>query len=243
MKFTLTTVIAVTALAIIGVFSFIRWQDALNQILGTPIYEKTYQFLLFIIIGGAITGLYKQFTMEQERREKKRTRDEERHNYIRQFIKEIWMETDALYKQTLKINFVSRATLFDINPYKNKNVCVLADPYKQFSSDLYEVISGLELLEQRIKAHADLFSNSTLLINTIGEMQNYLFIRFDEYTKSIWKFTGEPGKLSSDELPYLMEFFGFSSKIHTNAQWHNYFKGNYYQATELLKSLVFEGMD
>jgi hypothetical protein len=72
MKYTLRVLSAVAGLCFLGTICFLLWPTELKQRLGDDVFKLTYQFLLLVVIGGALSFLYQEFQHQREQREAER---------------------------------------------------------------------------------------------------------------------------------------------------------------------------
>ncbi len=66
-------IIAATVLAIILIGLFLIFSRLLSDFMGMEVFKISYEFLLIIVIGGAVSWLFSHRTFEKEAREQKKT--------------------------------------------------------------------------------------------------------------------------------------------------------------------------
>lgn len=199
------------ALALVGVTTFILYHSALEIRLGIEVFKLTYQFLLLIVIGGAISLLYSQFTKRQEEANKIKEREREKRDEKKTLQRKFRTEFIQSYNAAKSIRRLLRArarTVTDINGLKVE--VIKLSPYDRQMQKLVHVQLQFETLKEEAESQKDLFSGVPelqALDQTLETIESYLNLIVGEYEGSYKLFhKGDLQPIS--EFKNLAEFIG-----------------------------------
>ena len=190
------------ALAIVGVTGFIYAHSALEASLGTEVFKLTYQFLLIIVIGGAVSLLYSQFTKIREQARAKRAEEKALQGKFRVgFLQS--------YNAAKSVRRLLRATARTITDGKGPTTeLIKLSPYDRQMQKLVQVQLQFETLKEEAESEKDLFSGVPELQHlhkTLETIESYLNCIVSEYEDSSELFhRGDPQPLC--EFEKLEEF-------------------------------------
>jgi hypothetical protein len=199
------------ALAIVGVIAFILAHSALEVWLGPEVFKLTYQFLLIIVIGGAISLLYSQFTKRQEaankiREQERAKRDEEKT--LQGKFRVGFLQAYNAAKNVRRLLRATARTIADVNGTTTE--VIKLSPYDRQMQKLVQVQLQFETLREEAESEKALFSGVPelqALDETLGTIESYLNDIVGEYEDSYRLFHG--GDLQPvSQFPKLAEFIG-----------------------------------
>ena len=201
----------IIALAIVGVIGFIYAHGALEASLGTEVFKLTYEFLLIIVVGGAISLLYSQFTKRQEKEDKTREQDRAKRAEEKALQGKFRVGFLQSYNAAKSVRRLLRATARTLTDVKGTPTEVIKlSPYDRQMQKLVKVQLQFETLKEEAESEKELFSGVLELQNldeTLGTIESYLRDIVTEYEESYKLFhEGDPQAIS--QFPKLAEFIG-----------------------------------
>ena len=225
-------------LALVGVLHFLiaggSWAEGLDK----DIYKLTYQFLLFIVIGGALSLLYERFTALREAREGKRERERDAREQRRLRLQTIHRDLLSAFSQVKKARRLLRALAvksFD-DPTPSTDM-VEADEY---AKQMLTIIDAQLVLETYVKeAKADiLFESIPGLGDALRQAEKYLGGLIKEFESNFRRFEGVPRTRSLKDLEVLSDFI-----VHKKESEHfkPEFTRPFRRALDALESALFDG--
>src|SRR4029077_3709866 len=119
-KQTLTVIGTVVALSLLGIIAFLVKPAQIKEHLGEDVFKLTYQFLLLVVIGGALSLIYQEFqhhreeeskAFERERDDvaKKKERDAATREAERSLQRQLLTEVVEAYNAAKKVRRLLRA--------------------------------------------------------------------------------------------------------------------------------------
>ena len=211
MRNILTAISLTIGLGIVGVIAFIVGRSALEAWLGVEVFKLSYQFLLIIVIGGAISLLYSQFAKRQAEankiKEEARAIKSERKALQRKFRTEFLQSYNAAKGIRRLLRAKARA-ITEVNGAKVEMIVV--SPYDKQAQQLVHVQLQFETLKEEVESRKDLFSGVPELQDLyakLGTIESYLNEIVGEYEDKFNLF--HKGDLQPISLfPKLAEFIG-----------------------------------
>jgi hypothetical protein len=202
--------ISVIILGLIGVCSFFAFSNFLVQHLNIELFKLSFQFLLIVVLGGAVTLAFTNFTKEKEYRIKTKEKSETRIGEIKNALHKFHNEFVQSYNSVKYIRRMFRArarifsteTLIDVKSY-DLLMQELTKNQLQFEFYIDEAESNPKLFEDK-KVNAQLQDKVKL-------MRNYLNKIVTEY-ENCYKFFPEHNFVSQvqalplKKLPVLADF-------------------------------------
>jgi hypothetical protein len=213
---TIRFVISLTiVLAIVGVLGFILAHSVLEAWLGIEVFKLTYEFLLIIVIGGAISLLYSHFTKVREQEREKR--DEEKT--LQRKFRVGFLQAYNGAKSVRRLLRATARTLADAKGTTTEGIKLA--PYDRLMQKLVQVQLQFETLREEAETEKNLFAGVPLLQNldqTLELIESYLNDIVGEYEDSYKLFhKGDLQPIS--EFPKLAEFIGpYDSAINFKAR-------------------------
>jgi hypothetical protein len=201
----LLIVISLTiTLAIVGVISFIVARTALEASLGTEVFKLTYEFLLIIVIGGAVSLLYSHFTKVREQERAKKAEEKTLQGKFRVGF----LQSYNAAKSVRRLLRATARTITEVNGTTTE--LIKLSPYDRQMQKLVQVQLQFETLKEEAESEKDLFAGVPELQDlnkNLGTIESYLHDIISEYEKSSKLFQrGDPQPLS--EFKKLAEFIG-----------------------------------
>jgi membrane protein implicated in regulation of membrane protease activity len=198
-------------LAMVGIIGFILEHAALEAWLGTEVFKLTYQFLLIVVIGGAISWLYSQFTKRQEKEDKAREQARAKKAEEKTLQGKFRVGFLQSYNAAKSVRRLLRATARTITEVNGTTTEVIKlSPYDRQMQKLVQVQLQFETLKEEAESEEALFTGVPELQNlqgTLETIEKYLNRIVSEYEDSSKLFhSGDPQPLA--EFPRLAEFIG-----------------------------------
>ena len=172
-------------------------QNSLS-ILSDERYKILYEFVVLIIIGGAVSSLYKRYATIRDRRE-----------HYRQLLKEFRKEAIAAYNQTkanrrlFRIKIVSSSGTGDL---QSSNI----HKYEQLIEKLIEPQLSLEALKRRVSAELHFLPDHDVVEMELESAEKYLNKILDVYINIMKRRQAEKDDKGEDclDLKFLQSFLG-----------------------------------
>lgn len=199
------------ALAIVAAIGFILAHSALEAWLGTEVFKLTYEFLLIVVIGGAISLLYSQFTKSQEQADKIKEQAREKRDKEKTLQGKFRVGFLQSYNGAKSVRRLLRATARTITDAKGTTTDgIKPAPYDRLMQKLVQVQLQIETLREEAAAEKDLFAGVPELQDldtNLESIESYLNDIVGEYEDSYKLF--HKGDLQPvSEFPKLTEFIG-----------------------------------
>jgi hypothetical protein len=234
MKQTRTLITIATILALIGVVAFICWPKPLKHFLDYEIFKLTYQFLLIVVVGGAISLLYKQLETEREQAEKQKEQQTAQREGDRNLQRELRTELVRAYHGAKKIRRLLRAKAAEYIPGTVSTV-IHAEPYNEQMELLVDTQLDFEFFVDRIQNNPKLFSGAPTLATDIKTVESYLNQIIGEYEGSRGLFAQHKGTPPLSSLKFLQGFIG---PYKLAASFKSEFKAPFQNAVAQLETLL-----
>lgn len=208
-------IIAATVLAIILIGLFLIFSRLLSDFMGMEVFKISYEFLLIIVIGGAVSWLFSQYTFEKEAREQKKT-----------LQREFQEELIKAYNSSKCIRRMLRAEARSSIP-DTGGMAIKAEPYSKQMQKLNDVQLKFEFLKKE-SINTDLFRdapNLSDLNSLLASIEGYLHDIISEYEQSYDKFSDD-NLCPVEKLPLLSEFI-YSPAEHEQKSISDNFKNKF----------------
>ena len=191
-------IVATVTLASFGVLAFLFFGSEIRMKLQAEVFSLSYQFLLIVVIGGAISLVYKEFTVEQEQ-------DRERRNFLRQMHSGLLSTFNAAkrVRRTLRAEVGFSA---EIEIMKGRELTAAA--YREQMDSLMEAQLTFEVHAKQADDHSLFFAHGEQLAPDFKRIEEYLRQIIEEYERCFVNFTGTPAAMALADLPKLAEFIG-----------------------------------
>src|ERR1041384_1379539 len=151
MKLKISSILAVTIIALAGVAAFIVWHTEVERFLGSDVFKLTYQFLLITVVGGAIAALYKEFQRQRDEQTKQIERSAAAREAKRTVQRHFLTDSVAAYNLAKKARRLLRAKAIE------RRSQVHRDPYDEQMQSLMDAQLAFEALVERVRASPNLF--------------------------------------------------------------------------------------
>ena len=208
-------IITATVVATILIGIFLIFNQSLSDFMGIEILKISYEFLLTIVIGGAVSWLFSQYTFEKEAREQKK-----------KLQREFQGELINAYNSSKRIRRMLRAEARSIIP-RTGGIGIRLEPYSKQMQELNEVQLKFEFLKKE-SINTDLFRDDPNLgdLNSLlVSIEGYLHDVISEYEQSYDKFAVD-NLCPMEKLPLLSEFI-YSSAEHRQKSISDNFKNKF----------------
>jgi hypothetical protein len=157
----------------------------------TEVFKLTYQFLLIVVVGGALSVAYKELEARRARRDAERD-----------LQRKLQTDVARTYNTAKKIRRLLRAKAADSVPVKDTTP-IRAAPYNELMQELNETQLEFEFLK---KQAGNLCSNAPDLAAALEAMESYLHEIVRDW--EIARLPEQQGTLRASELKHLLEFIG-----------------------------------
>jgi len=217
MQRTLLTITVATALALAAVVACLIWSTAIENVIGKDTFQKTYGFLLVVVIGGALSLVYKEY---------ERGRQEQIQDLA--LRREFYDSLIVAYNDAKRIRRLIRARALTMpadDTASGPLVCFAA--YDEYMQQLNDVQLSIELMLRQAQGDSVLYGAASDLEKNLTRMKTYLREVGREYELHLHDFTGEPPTLSLSKLELLKKFIGSTSGEVTGHFWQGYVEPAY----------------
>jgi hypothetical protein len=207
MKSTRTLITIATVVAIIVVAVFIGWPKPIKDRLDGEVFKLTYEFFLIVVLGGALSLLYKRL---EDERKKDAAKDEWRRTQRdseRNLQRELRTEVVRAYHNAKKIRRLLRAKAREYLP-DTVTTILHPDPYNQQMELLIDTQLEFEFFVDRVRSNPGLFSGAANLLTNLEKVERYLNQLVGEYEDSRSIFSLHQGRPTLSCFQYLEEFIG-----------------------------------
>jgi hypothetical protein len=150
------------ALALIGVLAFLVYGRRFHNALAPEVFNLSYQFLLIVVIGGAISLLYKEFSSERDRTQERRT-----------LVRQMHSELLSSFNAAKRVRRTLRARVgcsFDRGPIQQLKVT--AADYQEQMDLLMDAQLTFEVYAKRAKDRELFFARGEELGIECGKLRN-----------------------------------------------------------------------
>ncbi len=181
-----------------GVIAFLVFGVQLKKILQPEVFGQTYQFLLLVVVGGAVSYLFKESS-------EKRNRDQERRALLRKMHSDLLDAFNAakLVRRILR----SRIGYSPNQDEMNKHVIKVAD-YREQMDILMQSQLKFEVYAKQASQPGLFFAQGSNLKTECGKIEEYLRDVIREYEINLTNFSEALPTRQLGDLPKLAEFIG-----------------------------------
>src|SRR5213596_2092945 len=131
-KQTLTVIVTVLALSLLGIIAFLVKPAQIKEQLGEDVFKLTYQFLLLVVIGGALSLIYQEFQYQRDQDAKAFERDAATREAERGLQRQLLTEVVEAYNAAKKVRRLLRAKA---TKYPPATIVSHITPRQQFSAN------------------------------------------------------------------------------------------------------------
>jgi hypothetical protein len=194
-----TVAIVVMILVALGaVAAFLVWGPQIKVRLAPEVFNLTYEFLLVVVIGGAVSLLYGRFAAERDLAR-------ERRAALRQMHTELLAAYNAAKRVRRKLRaHVGYSSGLGVTP----GARVEAGEYERQMDALMDAQLTFEVYAKRAADSKLWFLHGETLGKELGKIEKYLNAIIDEYEKEFKHFAGAPPSRPLTELGTLAEYIG-----------------------------------
>jgi hypothetical protein len=183
----------IVVLAVGGVVAFLVWGALIKTTIDEELFRLSYQFLLIVVIGGALSLLYQQFSAE-------RALDERRIALLRQIHSELLTAFNVAKR-------ARRALRAHVGSAITQDSRLIAEQYDEQMDRITDAQLTFELYAKRAEDGL-WFERGNALAGQLRSIEKYLGEIGKEYEKKRNSFAGMPSSKLLSELPVLAEFIG-----------------------------------
>ena len=237
----LAAIVAIT-FSILGVATFIIWQDYFSSVLDIELFKLSYQFLLIVVIGGGVSFLFSVYIKLREEIKQENETAETKKNERMALQRKFHIDFIQAYNSIKKIRRLLRARA-RIKSSDNGNIIMIV--IKRYDEQLQALITlqlQFEFFREEIGSNEDLFNvdDKAKFILSIETVESYLNKIVSEYEECYQAF---PDKSFSDDgqilrvekLERLNDFIG---KAYDAPEFNNEFKMPAKYVIESMKRLL-----
>jgi len=195
-----TTALILTMLSIAtgGVVVFLIWGKQIEEHLQPEVFKLSFEFLLVVVVGGAVSLLYEQFSAERELRQKRRD-----------LLRQMHAELLKAFNDAKRIRRKLRAHV----GYKSGRAFspeskVRSAEYKEAMEAIIDAQLTFEVYAKRAEDTQLWFASGEGLAVELRKIEVYLNEIIDEYQEKANSFVEIPSGKALAELPVLAEFIG-----------------------------------
>jgi hypothetical protein len=202
-----TTLIVLLAASIIGVAAVLVFRQAIEETIGEKLLGITYQFLLLVVAGGAVSLFYREFT---DLRSQQRERQDKQQDELREkaaAIRETYGDLVQAYNTSKKSRRILHAKALRIEEEEGQPLqVVLLNEYASQLDLIMDIQLQFEFYRRHIPNNSHLFSDVATLTNRLSDMEDYLRGILREYEEALPSIHAESQFVRLEKLPRLQEF-------------------------------------
>jgi len=197
----LIVVVLVVLVAVVGITAFIFYGESIKPKLDDEVFKLTYQFLLIVVLGGAVSLIYNAFTEQRARKQQRLV-----------ILREIYAELLAAYNAAKRIRRKFRAHV----GYSKSGLTEGATVYKYYYMEQMDILINAQLVFENHKKRAKdkklHYEQGKELSDHLDTIERYLNCIIDEYQEQLQSFAGDPPGRALSQLPELKDFLEKSTK-------------------------------
>lgn len=218
----------ITVCAVAAVVTFIRTPEVVRARLVDPeVFKLTYQFLLIVVLGSAVTVSFQAVAVARDAREKRRTMQREIHDALVQ-----------AYNDAKQARRLLRASVSSGEPHSVNNSRVVFRQYDKQLEAVSRAQLGIELVIRRIRFNHTSFKRSDEIVGHLKTVEKYLNRVIDEWEEVRRNSDTDPPQVVVSELPALDDFLRHYDE---SAVFGREFKESFAAALQLLEQAVRAG--
>jgi len=175
------------------------------------VVKSIVQFLLLIILGGAVTAIYQARLREREDAERQRAERVTITEHDRQVLTVMRDNLISAYHRVKRVRRLLRARL----EYPEGKTGPRFVPKLEYDEQMEQVIDALlefESILRQIYGNVPLFGKDSGLGGCLDDIEKHLKGTVKEYREKLWKFDGNPPRMNLEELPKLQLFLGLETR-------------------------------
>jgi hypothetical protein len=207
--------IAAVSLSILGVAAFIIWQASFERVLGKELFKISFEFLLLIVIGGAVSFLFSVYIKLREEIKQEDESAETKKNEKKALQRKFHFDFIQTYNGVKNIRRLLRARA-RIMPEDHDHIpMILIKRYDKHLQKLIRLQLQFEFFTEVIESNKDLFivDDYKTFVSSLHDVEKYLNNIVSEYEDCYMAFPGQAlgdGRqiLRVDELDTLNDFIG-----------------------------------
>lgn len=192
----LSVTIVLTA-ALVGVVIFLVYDSEIKKRLEDDVFRITYQFLLIVVLGGAVSLLLKNLSSERDISRERRSALREMHS-----------ELLTSFNVVKRVRRTLRARVGYSKEGLDPRSLVAVSVYEEKIEDLMDAQLNFEIYTKRAADSHLWFENGAALATELGDVESYLNEIIEEYENELSNFEANPSGRLLKCLPVLSEFIG-----------------------------------
>lgn len=169
------------------------------------------QFLLLIILGGAVTTIYQARLQGREEEERQRAERVAITSRDRQVLEVMRDNLISAYNRVKRVRRLLRARL----EYPQGASGPRFVPKSEYNQQMEQVIEAeleFESILRQIEGNVPLFGKESRLDGCLDEIEKHLEGTVKEFRKKLRNFEGDPPRMNLEQLPRLEQFLGLKPR-------------------------------
>lgn len=220
--------LVVTGLGVAAVSVYIRSPEVLRAQLEPEVFKLTYQFLLVVVLGSAVSLSFQAVAVGRDAREKRRTMQREIHDALVQAY------NDAKHARRL---LRARARIGGNGPDPAAHPRVVYDEYDKQLEAVSRAQLSIELVIRRISFNKRSFRRAGAIVDHLRTVEKYLNTVIDEW-EDVGRKSRRSPQLTIEKLPALDDFL---RHYDDSAKFGQDFKNAFAAALQLLEQALRAG--
>ena len=205
----------VTIVAFLFVLGFLFRPDFFKDRLDYDVYKLTYQFLLLVVIGGAISFLFTFYIKLKEDETKSKEKKEIKRNEEKNLQRKLYNDFVQAYNDGKKIRRFLRARTRILSVHEDqKTIMIKTVRYDELMKELTTLQLKFEFFCEEVDSIKNIFSrpeNVKTLSKNLKNIEEYLNKMIGEYEDCFYSypnqsFTEDVSLMALDNLSILKEF-------------------------------------
>jgi hypothetical protein len=200
-------VVVVSCLAVAAAVYLLTWHSSAISTIGIEGYKLLLQFVMIVVLGGAITLLYQAFNRKAEERTAARLSAEQQADNVRTLRQDYMTQLIGEYNRTKQARRLIRARAL-VRPNSSGKDHVKVAEYDKEMQAVLDAQLTLETIAYAVRAEPELFPEGTSIRDSVKAMEEYLHTLVSEYEEHLPNLPIKSSLTPLDTLPALKEFIG-----------------------------------
>ena len=198
-------VFILASIALFFVFIFLLFGKKIAPLIEPSVFRLTYQFLLLLVLGGAVSFLFKELSQKKLQKEEELLRSEEKRRLNSERLREIHSDLLEAYNKAKTVRRMLQAYVYSADDGVEM---ILRDDFDRQIKELNRAQLVFETYKKRAESNNLWFEQVKNLSNKFDAIESYLNKILSEYQKKRRLFTGAPLSYPLRNLDRLNEFLG-----------------------------------
>ncbi|MCZ7374033.1 hypothetical protein [Micromonospora sp. WMMC250] len=180
--------------------------EAVSRSLGPETYKTLLQFVLVVVLGGAVSLIYQATNRDADLRLLQAQREEERTLVIRETRQQYLRELIEQYHVVKRSRRMLRAHALT-RPFGEPDIRVMIGKYDEFMQLILDAQLWLEGFNHLVQADGEVFPTEVGIVRSLKSVEGYVRSLIAEY-ESLMPTVRDDAEVAISAFPALAEFVG-----------------------------------